>query len=383
MVSFSRNSICSSHRHRTGHTSFELFSCGPLGAIHAVVYFLAVMVGLEVGIINATDDINLLIKKLKSTAPAEERVIAARTLIKRSSEKVVLELLPVIDALTADENEDVRFECILLKLFLLKNHQRECPLEVFQWIKDPSEKIRINVSLMMQVFENFPEGFLEELLVFFDSLNLDAQADYLVFLVEVGGKEKRVQQRLITAIRSKHAGQRFNGTVAIWKATRDVQLILPIYLQRVSDIELLVDFIAQKEPTKQFPLTGKHAVTRVTLGYAGLGMTLHNLMVNHKTKLIHSIHSVIDMGDAQQKLRLIRYIQLGLAIGAKEKREKTLGFKIAEMTPLLPSLKKLSADTNSEISDLANDVVHDIEVNDDNRFLTFLKRYENPRGDTR
>ena len=171
--------------------------------------------------------------------------------------------------------------------------------------------------------------------------------------------------------------------MAIWKATRDVQLILPIYLQRVSDIELLVDFIAQKEPIKQFPLTGKLAVTRVTLGYAGLGMTLHNLMVNHKTKLIHSIHSVIDMGDAQQKLRLIRYIQLGLAIGAKEKREKTLGFKIAEMTPLLPSLKKLSADTNSEISDLANDVVHDIEVNDDNRFLTFLKRYENPRGDTR
>jgi len=383
MLSFNTNSIRYSSDKRPTRTSFELLRRCTFGAIPPVVYFLMIMVGPGFVTTNATDDIDMLISKLKPTVPTKDRVAAARKLIKLSSEKEVLRALPVLDLHTADENEDVRYECILLKLFILNNHKRECPIEVFQWMKDPAEKIRINVPLIMQLFEHFPEGFLEELLLFFDTLDSDLQADYLTFLVEVGGKDKRVLQRLHTALRSQHAGQRFNGTLAIWKATRDVQLLLPIYLQRVSDAELLADYTAQKEPKKEFPFTGRYAATRVTLGYYGLGMSIHHLVVNHKTEFIRSIRSLIDTGDARQKLLLIRYIQFGLAIGAKEKREKTLGIKIAEMTPLLPSLKELSADMNRQVSDLANAVMQDIQANDDNRFLKFLKRYENPRSDIR
>ena len=185
----------------------------------------------------AETGIEQLISQLKQTNAPQERIQAARKLANRNTDPATLKAVSLLKSGLKDPNDDVRYESVAALVFILREHNKECPVELLDLADDQSPRIKTNFADLLDFFETYPPGALAVCLKYYRQLSDDDKPNALSLIAKAGGKDKRVMQILFNAVNSWNAHMRVNGTSALWAATQDFEFVLPLMLERMDDFD--------------------------------------------------------------------------------------------------------------------------------------------------
>lgn len=262
-----------------------------------------------------------------------------------------------------DDNPAVRRSFLVCLCVLLNREEQPCPVELLKLISDPDPDVQLNAFYLLAIFDKFPARSLDRLLPYYESLDESKQAEMLMTLAKAAGKDKRVLKILFDAVNSDHASSRVNGTAAIWHATQDLEIVVPLYFDRVADYE---DVRQRSNEADRF--AGKRASSIVNLGIYGVSHVVQEHLAERGPKIVAQLKRHAVSAYAEDRLQVAKLLYYVLQFRAEPTQlPDSAKLPKARWDEVRVLLDKLANDRETEIARLARDAIAELPTTDSGR----------------
>lgn len=317
--------------------------------------------GLSVEAQSSEPDIDLLISQLEETNSANVRIKAAMALGKLDEDPRSLKAVDALKSGLNDPNDEVRYQSLANLTLILQQQKQECPLEMLELVNDDSPKIKTNFPYLLDFYESYPPEALSFCLHYYKQLNPDEQPDALMLLGKAGGKDKRVMQILFDAVNSNNAHARVNGTVGLWAATHDFEILIPLYFDRLADAKELENLSAGDNGR----FTGAYPRTSIHLAQLGVGVVFNGHLANRHDEFVIALGKFAASRDVIARRNFSNFLLycVKYAVGESEAdQDDLMKIQDCDYTEIRKIASVMADDSDNVVSENSRAVLKHIEV---------------------
>jgi hypothetical protein len=288
--------------------------------------------------------------ELNKSNSDEIRLSALQTLQNASKFPDALELLDTVKEGLKDPNDEIRYQCLSTMSFICKDHNIECPVEFLKMIDDAGAKIQENYQHLIYLFSTFPPEGLDVAMQLYERSEGIHKSNFLALIGKAGGKNKRAMKILFDAVNSNEASARGNGTVGLWHATKDFEIVLPLYFDRIQDIELV--------RAGKGKFSDKNARALIGLNEISMAHLFHQHLNQRRSEFMAHLENFATHRDSELRQRCISYIAACLSatieeINPNEQNQdfsKWVNEDLANLDTIGELAHKLENDSNPKIA---------------------------------
>jgi HEAT repeat protein len=172
------------------------------------------------------------IKRLDKGQPAAVRLTAAKLLWRLETAPAAAQAIPALAVCAKDRDVELRRVALMALGETAFLHKRPCPLPVVEGLFDPNPNVRGSAWTNIGLFREYPKEALPLLLRAADHEDRNVRLNVLLPLATVGGKSPEVLTLLKKKTTDKDPLIRNNAHVALYQATKDLELIVRYWLER-------------------------------------------------------------------------------------------------------------------------------------------------------
>jgi hypothetical protein len=166
---------------------------------------------------------------------------------------------------------------------------------------------------IVDLFETYPPEALEYALNLHLQLSAVEKSNVLTLLAKTGSHDSRVIKILNDAVNSDRPGDRVNGTVALWIAIQDYEVVLPLYFARLADAKAIRESDdGESSPAVSSPSRDTNSNSIITLGSMGVAWMFHTHLHERPFRFMVALKSFAKSTDVKVRRQLANYILASL-----------------------------------------------------------------------
>ncbi len=305
----------------------------------------AICLGGSSNVLRAQDDVDQLIQQLSNKHDEATRIAASEQLIDLQDGRE-LAAREGLERGLDDSSAKVRMKFAVALALILARHEQPCPQRLVEMLFDPDKDVRYNVELVLATFDRFDKECLPQVLEFYDKADVETRVNNLPLLAKAGGTDEGVLSILKEAVESDHAGARVNATAAMWLATKDLRVYVPMLIDRVNEAR---EFAAsdQQHPVDKNDHTGAH----LALGLLGSAYVFQVHLAERETMFLEVLDELANSKSVQTRRGLAYWMAIAIAqpienIKSEDQTEVDVRHEMpsADLSKLRPLLGRLSGD---------------------------------------
>ncbi len=303
----------------------------------------------------AQEDLQRLIEQLSQPHADDVRIAAADKLLEIDGDKPLVGYEALKQGLT-DPNPKVRQKFGVVLGLLLAREKNSCPIELVDLLFDQDRGVRYNLVLVLSGFDAFDDGSFSRILRFYDNADIENKRDGLSLLAAAGGSDPRVLKRLTEALENEDVEARNQATYAMWKATKDLEVVVPLLIRQINDS---VEFRAKDKPGTDENGQAIH----VALGALSACVTFHVHLSEREDEFLKVVRKRSEDASAGQRHGLTKWILESIKLKAsseknkKDDNEETWKIPHNDLTKLRPILQSMSDDEEQTVRQHASEAL--------------------------
>ena len=121
-------------------------------------------------------------------------------------------------------------------------------------------------------------------------------------------------QVLFNAVNSTNVDDRINGTAGIWSATRDYQIVIPLYFDRLNDLKEMEGL----PDGAKGRFTGNYVQAKLLLGGMGVGGVFNGHLAAHHDEFVAALKPFAESRRLGDRRNLANYLKFCLSYAAEQ-----------------------------------------------------------------